>query len=32
MTAIVEWYSAISAVSTAAFLTWGWAHARGIEL
>jgi hypothetical protein len=31
MTAIIEWYGAISAISTAAFLTWGWAHGREIE-
>jgi hypothetical protein len=28
LTAILEWYGAISAISTVAFLAWGWALAR----
>jgi len=29
MIQVLEWYGAISALSTAAFFAWGWAHGQG---
>ncbi len=29
---ILEWYGAISAISTVAFLIWGWAHNREVAI
>ena len=29
---ILKWYGAISAISTVAFLIWGWAHNREVAI